>query len=449
MSFPAYDEYKDSGVEWLNQVPDTWEVRTISSLTTKITNGYVGPTRGILVDDGVRYLQSLHIKQNEIRFNTPYYVTEEWSNEHEKSILETGDVLVVQTGDIGQVAVVPDEFAGCNCHALIILAPRRDEVSGVWISWVFNSDFGFHSLMAIKTGALHPHLNCGNVKYLKIPVPPLDEQKAISSFLDVETSKIDGLVSEQRRLIELLKEKRQAVISHAVTKGLNPHAPMKPSGIQWLGDVPQHWEVKPLKYLAKFRSGGTPSKTVPAYWHGDVPWASSKDLKKETLADTIDHITQHALNSDAATLVPAGSVLVVVRGMILLHTFPVVQTLTAMAINQDLKALTPAECIHESYLPWLLRGSTNATFGRIDEAAHGTKVLRMEAWTSIQLPVPPIAEQLEIVASVGRRLDTLRQLQAEAEQAIELLQERRTALISAAVTGKIDVRGMVNKEVLT
>jgi type I restriction enzyme, S subunit len=241
-------------------------------------------------------------------------------------------------------------------------------------------------------------------------------------------------------LIELLKEKRQAVISHAVTKGLNPNAPMKPSGIQWLGDVPQHWELKPLKFLATFRSGGTPSKTVPAYWHGDVPWASSKDLKTETLADTIDHITQHALDSDAATLVPAGSVLVVVRGMILLHTFPVVQTLVPMAINQDLKALTPAECIHVSYLPWLLRGSTNATFGRIDEAAHGTKVLRMEAWTSIQLPVPPIEEQLEIVTTVEKQLETLSQLQAEAERAIELLQERRTALISAAVTGKIDVR---------
>lgn len=208
---------KDSGVEWLGRVPAHWEVLRIGSISTKITNGYVGPTRDILRDEGVRYLQSLHIKGNRILFNQKYYVDEEWSNEHAKSILEAGDVLIVQTGDIGQVAVVPQEFAGCNCHALIIVAPYRPRISGEWLSLVLNSEYGFHSLLSIQTGALHPHLNCGNVKDLYVPVPPIEEQWDILGFLDEESCRFDALQSEAQRANELLKERRSVLIASAIT----------------------------------------------------------------------------------------------------------------------------------------------------------------------------------------------------------------------------------------
>lgn len=208
---------KDSGVEWLGDVPAHWEVRSISSISTKITNGYVGPTRDILVDDGVRYLQSLHIKRNKIRFDQPYFVRENWSLDHRKSILEAGDVLIVQTGDIGQVAVVPPEFAGCNCHALIIVSPIRDILSGDWLSTVLNSDYGAHSLLSIQTGALHPHLNCGNVKFLVVPVPPRHEQDSIQNYIEERTKKFDALIDEADAAINLLQERRTALISAAVT----------------------------------------------------------------------------------------------------------------------------------------------------------------------------------------------------------------------------------------
>ena len=208
---------KDSGVEWLGRVPDHWEVRKISSLSTKITNGYVGPTRDILADDGVRYLQSLHIKDNSIRFDTPYFVQEDWSKQHSKSILEAGDVLIVQTGDIGQVAVVTEEYAGCNCHALIIVSPVRSVVSGDWIAWVLNGDYGHHSLLSIQTGALHPHLNCGNVKDIFLPVPPITEQLDVIRFISVRLEEFGGLVAEAEAAIALLQERRSALISAAVT----------------------------------------------------------------------------------------------------------------------------------------------------------------------------------------------------------------------------------------
>lgn len=208
---------KDSGIPWLGEVPAHWDVRSISSISTKITNGFVGPTRDILVDEGVRYLQSLHIKRNVIRFGSPYYVRQDWSEAHAKSILETGDVLIVQTGDIGQAAVVTDEFAGCNCHALIIVAPVRDVVDGRWLSWVLNSDYGFHSLLAIQTGALHPHLNCGNVKTLFVPLPPMDEQLEIVAYIGERLESFEELSGEVERSIALLKDRRSALIAAAVT----------------------------------------------------------------------------------------------------------------------------------------------------------------------------------------------------------------------------------------
>lgn len=210
-------QLKPSGVEWLGDVPAHWEVRSLTSTTTKITNGYVGPTRDILVDEGVRYLQSLHIKGNRISFVTPYFVTEAWSHEHKKSILQTGDVLVVQTGDIGQVAVVTPEFAGSNCHALIVVSPMREQLDGEWLSWCLNSDYGFHTLLSIQTGALHPHLNCGNVKSVMIPVPPLKEQRLIVNYITRQVEELDALTTEAERIIELLRERRAALVSAAVT----------------------------------------------------------------------------------------------------------------------------------------------------------------------------------------------------------------------------------------
>ncbi|MCZ8164977.1 restriction endonuclease subunit S [Silanimonas sp.] len=208
---------KDSGVAWLGDVPAHWGIRSISSVSTKITNGYVGPTRDVLVEDGVRYLQSLHIKGNRIRFDVPYFVGDEWSQKHSKSILEAGDVLIVQTGDIGQSAVVTEEFSGCNCHALIIVSPVRESLEGAWLSWVLNSHFGVQSLLSIQTGALHPHLNCGNVKQLLVPLPPVIEQRQIINWLDRELTVFDELSAEVIRGLGLLRERRSALIAAAVT----------------------------------------------------------------------------------------------------------------------------------------------------------------------------------------------------------------------------------------
>ena len=276
-----------------------------------------------------------------------------------------------------------------------------------------------------------------------IAVPPLKEQQALVAFVQNEAAKIDALAEEQRRLIDLLTEKRQAVISQAITKGLDPNVPMKDSGVEWLGKVPAHWAVTPFKLVVHLRSGGTPDKGRRAYWDGDIPWASAKDLKVDALFDTADHITELALTEGAATLVDAGVVLVVVRGMILARTFPVVTAQVSMAINQDLKAVSARTPGRNDWLAWLLRASSVETLSRLDEAGHGTKALRMDAWGDMRVGVPPPQEQQRIASFLAVECVRLDDLVAEAARAVDFLEERRAALISAAVTGKIDVRGLV------
>ncbi len=164
------------------------------------------------------------------------------------------------------------------------------------------------------------------------------------------------------------------------------------------------------------------------------------------LSDTQDHLTQHAIDSAVAATVPAGAVVVLVRGMMLARLFPVCELAVPMTINQDCKALLPGDNIIGSYLAWALRGTADETLNRLDEAGHGTKALRMEAWTSMELPVPPLNEQRDIVAHLSEASNLIDQLADEAQVAINLLQERRAALISAAVTGKIDVRGALSPD---
>ncbi|MFS8053487.1 restriction endonuclease subunit S [Rhizobium sp. BR 317] len=290
-----------------------------------------------------------------------------------------------------------------------------------------------------------PSLNQSQIANVKLSVPPPPEQTAIAAFLDRETGKIDALVEEQKRLIGLLQEKRQAVISHTVTKGLDSDARMKDSGIEWLGEVPAHWDLKPLKYVVSLKSGGTPSKANSTYWDGTIPWASAKDLKVDRLSTTADQITDTAIGDGAASLIPAGSIIVLVRGMMLARAFPVCIATVPMAINQDLKALNGLG-LDNGFLAWTLRGLEKETLSRLDEAGHGTKALRMEAWTSMHVPVPPVDEQHRIATHLEKETRGLDDLQAEAEHTIELLLERRVALISAAVTGKIDVRGRAEVE---
>ncbi|MFV3382510.1 restriction endonuclease subunit S [Pseudomonas sp. NY15354] len=224
---------KDSGVEWLGEVPAHWGTNALNKLTVKITNGYVGPTRDILVESGVPYVQATHIKRGVVNFDDAYFVTPEWSMRMSKSILQEGDVLIVQTGaGTGDVGIVSSREVGYNCHALIILQAEKSILSGVFLGQVLQSHFGQSVLYSIRTGGMHPHLNCGEVKFVKIPVPPLTEQEEISNFVKAFSEKAENLIIEAGATMDLLQERRSALISAAVTGKIDVRCWQPPASTQ-------------------------------------------------------------------------------------------------------------------------------------------------------------------------------------------------------------------------
>lgn len=209
---------KDSGVEWLGDVPEHWKVMAISKITDKITNGYVGPTRDILVEEGIPYIQATHIKKGKVNFDNAYFVRKKWSDDHSKSILKQGDVLIVQTGaGTGDVGLVSVNEQGFNCHALIILQSKQNIIIGSYLAYVLQSDYGYSILYSIRTGGMHPHLNCGEVQFVKVPVPSCEEQKKVVDYINEHIERYGLLINKAESAIQLMQERRTALISAAVT----------------------------------------------------------------------------------------------------------------------------------------------------------------------------------------------------------------------------------------
>jgi type I restriction enzyme S subunit len=203
--------------ETLNELPIHWEESTLGKTTKKLTNGHVGPTRDILTDDGVPYIQSMHINNGEIEFNGEFFVSEEWSRDHRTSRLKQGDVLLVQTGvDTGESAIVREDLDRANCHALIIARPV-EEVNSRYLNLFLGCRLGKNLLERIQTGATVKHLNTTRVKDITIPVPPKDEQEEIADYLESKQKEFDSTIDLINQGIERLKEYRTALITEAVT----------------------------------------------------------------------------------------------------------------------------------------------------------------------------------------------------------------------------------------
>ena len=453
MTFPGYPSYKRCEDKWINAIPDHWTTRPIKSIAKIDNSGYYGEepdelacnfpvaTTAQIDKNGSFSIEDMPIRSFD----------DEKSNRY---LCKEGDILVVKSsgsatniisGKAGIVRAEDKRFIFSNF--LMRIKSDRTKILPTFLYYFIRSDVTKQRVNLMCSSTTYPNLKVGEYISAHITLPPTTEQAIIVKFLDHKIAKIDSLIAKQERMIELLQEKRQAVISHAVTKGLNPNASMKDSGVEWLGEVPEHWTVIPLKYLVTMKSGGTPSKLNRGFWDdGDIPWASSKDLKTDNLEDTQDHITQQAIIEGAAQIQEKESVFICVRGMILAHTFPVVEPKREMAINQDLKCLIPKEGLNHEYLAILLRGLSREILGRVDEAAHGTKVLRIPDFGSLLVAMPPYEDQKTIHKYVETSNRKFEQLIASCINLIKLLQERRSALISSAVTGQIDVRSLAPEE---
>ena len=357
-------------------------------------------------------------------------------------VFPAGSLLYSIYASLGKVAILGTD-AAFN-QALLAIIPDKSVVAQSFLRyWLESLE---EHLAYYSSSNTQANLNAGKVLSFPVVLPSIDEQSSIASFLDHETAKIDALIAEQQRLIELLQEKRQAVISHAVTKGLNPDAPMKDTGVEWLGEMPEHWEIKRMKHVARMESGHTPDRKVDAYWKDcDIPWVSLNDtgyLKdNDYICETAYSINALGISNSSARLLPE-RVVVFSRdatiGRCAITTRP-------MAVSQHFIAWVCGPELIPEYLLLRLRSMT-AELDRLTAGAT-LKTIGMPDVRTLVTPLPPLSEQVAIINNVVAISKDLDGLLADTSRAIGLLQERRSALISATVTGQIDVRGLVPEAV--
>lgn len=437
MSLPKYREYVESGVPWLGAVPSHWHVHQAKRHFRRrkdLNAGMVCENRLALTMNGVvpRSLDDLDGLQS--------------SDYEGYQIFESGDLafklIDLQNIKTSRVGLVPER--GIMSPAYIRLEPSSTTHKR-YAYWYFMALYWTQVFNSLG-GGVRQTLGPEELLTVEYPVPPLSEQVVIAAFLDRETAKIDALIAEQEKLIALLAEKRQATISHAVIKGLNPNAPMKDSGAAWMGEVPAHWEVIRVKNVARLESGHTPSKQFPEYWENcDIPWVSLNDSKylavNDYISDTAVKINELGLSNSSARMLPSGTVVFTrdaTIGLAAITTLP-------MAVSQHLIAWCPSERITSLFLLRVF----NAMKPHLDVHTFGAtiKTIGMADVKKLVTVVPPIEEQLKITAHIDAELAKLNALRGLAVRAITLLKERRSALIAAAVTGQIDLRGAISQTV--
>ena len=438
--YKAYSEYKDSGVEWLGEIPIHWDSKPLKFLCTcndQVISDSTGKDYELeYVDIGsVSSLHGITKTENMIFSKSP---------SRARRLVQDGDVII-STVRTYLEAIAPIINPPTNMVVSTGFAVIRplSHLNKKFAAYCLRASGFIKEVVAHSVGVSYPAINASDLIGIPIPSCALLEQSKIAEFLDHETAKIDNLIEKQQQLIELLKEKRQAVISHAVTKGLNPDVPMKDSGVEWLGEIPENWQLKQICHLCTATGGGTPSKSNPKFWVGNIPWVSPKDMKVQYISDAEDHVSEDAIKQSSTKKIPIGSVLIVVRGMILAHSVPVAINTKVVTINQDMKALMPNENISCNYLHLVLMGLKRILLELTDNSAHGTKCLRTDLFEKMWIPLPSVQQQNTIVSDINEQLTKIDSLIHLQEEAKALLQERRTALISAAVTGKIDVRDWV------
>ncbi|XWV15864.1 MAG: restriction endonuclease subunit S [Gemmatimonas sp.] len=441
MSFSRYPEYKDSEVEWLGQVPAHWTVVAFRRVVT-IAEGQVDPRHSELA--ALPLIAPNHIEGGTGRLLRLESAGDQGA-ESGKYEVRKGDVVYSKIRPrLRKVCIAPTD-ALCSAD-MYPLRPQDGLHGGFLYWWLLSEPFSAFAELESDRVAM-PKINRDSLNTACIPLPSTSEQKRIAEFLDRETAKIDALVAEQERLIALLKEKRQAVISNAVTKGLNPDVPMKDSGVEWIGQVPRNWSVVPLRSVAQLESGHTPSRQRPEWWVDcTIPWFSLADVwqiregKADVVFETAEKVSELGIANSSARLLPTGTVILSRTASV---GFSAIMGIP-MATTQDFANWICGPRLSPQFLLHVLRAMA-PEFERLKMGStHNT--IYMPDISAFRCPLPLLGTQHEVVAALKSRTDEIDQLLAETEHALKLLSERRSSIITAVVTGQIDVRGFASVE---
>jgi type I restriction enzyme S subunit len=441
MSFPRYPAYKDSGVEWLGEVPEHWEISKLGYVcqfeSGKAHEPFIAED-GSFICVNSRFVSTQGEKAKMCSVNlTPA---------HQQ------DILMVMSDLPNGRALAKAFFVDAdNKYAVNQRVCRIQSINEHprFLYYLLDRNPG---LLWFDDGANQTHIPNSGFTKLSVLLPPYLEQVVIATFLDRETAKIDALIAEQQRLIELLQEKRQAVISHAVTKGLNPNAPMKDSGVEWLGEVPEHWEVMNIRHLLQSLSqGSSPSCLQDPAEEGQYGVLKVGCVNQLEFLPDENKCLPEDVAPDLASAVQPGDVLMS-RG----NTKELVGL--AAVVPDGIEHLLASDLIFvlrfklSLALPEFIAIFLRSDLGRcqIEPQTVGTSAsmqkINQSTIKGLVVALPPVEEQRKISESINHRLKAESGYIRQSSLAIELLKERRQALISAAVTGQIDVRGLVPEE---
>lgn len=453
MSYPAYPDYKDSGVEWLGKVPAHWEVKPLKRAIASVESG---------TSVNAADVPAVRGEKGVLKTSCVYRGWFDWRKNKTVNKEDLGRVscplrkntLIVSRMNtpelVGAAGLVAEAPAGIFLPDRLWQVSMKGRCSPKYYYYFTRSPAYRDQVKIVCAGTSSSMQNLGQDDFGAIwhPSPPLHEQQIIAAFLDHETARIDALVEEQQRLIELLKEKRQAVISHAVTKGLDPDVPMKDSGVEWLGEVPENWEIKRVKHLCALGSDSLRPGPFGSHIKGDdfIEESSFRVYNQATvISDDFSkaaYIDESKYRELKAFYVRPKDILLTSRGTIGKISI-VPESIDKGVIHPCLIRLRLDE--NQVYLPYFkfFFGDTDIAVEQLRLASNSTTidVVYAENLANLWIAIPPVEEQERIAVKIGSQLRVISSIICAATQQVTLLKERRSALISAAVTGKIDVRG--------
>lgn len=451
-----YPAYRDSGVAWLGEIPGHWESKRLKNIITACQNGVWGddPQNDendlvcVRVADFDRVALTISVDNFTYR-NIP-------ENQHTSRMLKQGDLLLEKSGGgekqpVGAVMLFNLDIPAVTSN-FIARMPVAEGFSSKYLVFLYSALYsGRINTRSIKQNTGIQNLD--STQYLNeiVGIPPLDEQAAIATFLDRETAKINALITKKRDLIALLDEQRRAVISHAVTKGLDPTAPMKDSGVDWLGEIPPGWEKTRIKFVSYLKGRlGWQNLRAEEYTDEGPYVVSSAQFKKEEIQwEQCPHVTLERYEMDTNIQLAAQDILLMKDGAALGKLAFVTNLPDKACLNSHLLLFRPQKTDNSNdfyyprYMFHLLYSTSFQYYIQITATGSTFLGVSQQSVGNYVLFLPPLYEQHEIADFIDGEISKIDRLIIETRASINQLQEYRTALISAAVTGKIDVRGEV------
>ncbi|MCP3956630.1 MAG: restriction endonuclease subunit S [bacterium] len=429
-----YPAYRDSGVAWLGKVPENWEIKRGKNLLCCIDVRSATGTEELLTVSSKRGVVPRR-SATVTMFKAESYVGHK--------LCWPGDLVINSLWAWARGLGVSQIHGIISTAYGVYRARPGAELAPEFIHRLVRSTPFHWELQVRSKGVWTSRLQLTDESFLgaPFPVPPLPEQAAIVRFLDYVDRRIRRYIRAKQKLIELLEEQKQAIIHRAVTRGLDPDVRLEPSGVEWLGEVPEHWEVWQIGHFARVGNGSTPSRGNTAYWSGgSYPWLNSSYANQETIREADQFVTELALRECHLPIVPAGSVLVAITGQGKTRGKAALLQFEA-TINQHVAFITirNAVCSAE-YLRLALAGLYSQLRAMSDDSGSTKGALTCADLRHFRVALPPNAEQAELLAAVDHQTRNCATAIEHTQQEIDLLREYRTRLIADVVTGKLDVR---------